>query len=1148
MAEQAGTLEQLAIELAQSLAPLAGLLSQDEVLETLGRFGVAFPEGLLAHGGFDASRQATSDAATALGPAVEALVNAIESGDPVSIVSEGLKVLEQAGEVINSFAALQGQIMAAAAGLPGVTAAQVNDLATDFPRKLLDLLIADQLDIIPAVGATLTLAGVIERISHAGDPANPTMPAYESVKVHYNRIFPLLFSTADYFKGLYGWGDPAFNPMALFQALEGFIARLGLPALLRQPLGAEPLTLEAFALDFTPTTAGSPPGLNLQVMLPIGGGIDQTIPLPHPDWKAHLKGTASLMAGTTGTIRPPLSIIITPPGGQIQGEAELTLQGKPATPFVLLGQAGSSRLELASVEAGTGFAFAWDPAAGQLTAEPQLSGDLAGGKLIIDTSKSDGFLARLLSGLKVEAGFELKVSWNSDTGIRFEGSSTLEIALPVHLTIGPIDFKQIYLIASLTDGEKIGMELSAALNAKLFALDAVVDRLGMLAELSFPEGGGNVGPGQLDLHFKPPTGVGLSIDGGGFKGGGFLRFDYQNEQYDGVLELDFQSIVTLKAVGLITTRLPGGEPGFSLLIIISAEFTPVQLGFGFTLVGVGGLLGLHRTVKIEVIREGIKTNALASVLFPKNIVANAPKIISDLKQIFPPQVNRFAFGPMAKLGWGTPTLLSLELGLIIELPSPVRIAILGVFRAILPDEKLALIRIQVNFLGSWEEDKGLISFDAGLFDSRLLTLPLAGDMAFRLIYGDNPNFLVSVGGFHPAYIPPPLGLPPMQRITINLLAGDNPRMALTAYFAVTSNTVQVGAKIELEASAWKFNVYGFLAFDALFQFSPFYFIVGIAGGVAVRIGSAVLFSISLELTLSGPTPWNAKGTASFKIFWFITVKVGFDVTWGEERDTTLPDVEVLPQLLEALQQKNNWEARLPSRSNLLVSLREIKDAEAEHVIAHPAGVLTVSQKVVPLDTIIDLFGSQKPSDGHCFTIDKVRSNGLEFKKVPVEEYFAPSQFEAMDDAQKLSRQSFEKLPSGVKVTSETNEIRASKVVLRLIAYETWIIDTRFPVLRLAKYLGERLATFMALLKGNAVAKSRFSSVKNADPVLGPGRIKTRQEGYSVVGTADLLPFNGKAAFGSEAGARSYLRELIRNDPSLKGKIQVVPNYEMQQAA
>lgn len=60
----------------------------------------------------------------------------------------------------------------------------------------------------------------------------------------------------------------------------------------------------------------------------------------------------------------------------------------------------------------------------------------------------------------------------------------------------------------------------------------------------------------------------------------------------------------MRATGLLTTRLPGGASGFSLLVVISSEFPPVQLGLGFRLVGVGGLLGINRTVAVEALRGG----------------------------------------------------------------------------------------------------------------------------------------------------------------------------------------------------------------------------------------------------------------------------------------------------------------------------------------------------------------------------------------------------------------------------------------------------------------------------------------------------------------------------------------------------------------
>jgi hypothetical protein len=95
------------------------------------------------------------------------------------------------------------------------------------------------------------------------------------------------------------------------------------------------------------------------------------------------------------------------------------------------------------------------------------------------------------------------------------------------------------------------------------------------------------------------------------------------------------SSLTLKTIGLINTRMPDGSKGFSLLVITAEFASPIQLGFGFTLSGVGGLFGLNRTMLLQPLAEGVRTGAVNSVMFPTNVVENAPRIISDLRSFFP---------------------------------------------------------------------------------------------------------------------------------------------------------------------------------------------------------------------------------------------------------------------------------------------------------------------------------------------------------------------------------------------------------------------------------------------------------------------------------------------------------------------------------
>jgi hypothetical protein len=1132
----AGTIERVAIELGTALRQIGTWLSPDEVLSTLASFGVAFPPQLLQHAGFAAARQTTADAAEEVGGGVQALVAAIEAEDVPAIVQESVRTLTAIKTVIESFDDFTGQLQVAGQTMPGVTPAQLAELTNDFPRKLLDFVITEQMDVIAGVGSTLTLAGLIERTYHFADPANPTASSYETAKLRLDRLGELVTSPETHFQGLYEWGSPTFDGDLLFPVAAEFFARLGLPARVVPASGGQPARLEAFAVDLTPTTS-VPPGLDVDVMLPVGGGLDFTVPLPHPDWQLHLKGTAQVKVGTGGTIEPPLSITLRPPeAAEITGEAEVAIEGRPSSPFVLIGVAGGSRLEIGAVDARGGFEFRWDPGSGEAAVDPFAGARLQRGKLVVASGEADGFISTLLSGFGLEAGFDAELAWGYTTGVRFTGSATIEIALAVHASIGPLEVPTIYVILRI-EGEKFPLELAADMKAKLGPLVAVVSRLGMRAEFSFPASGGNLGPAQLDFAFKPPTGVGLSVDAGVVKGGGFLYFDPDREEYGGALELVFSGFLTLSAIGIVTTRMPDGSRGFSLLIIITAEFgTGIQLGFGFTLLGVGGLLGLNRTMLLQPLVEGVRTGAVNRILFPRDVVANAPQIISDLRTFFPPRQGVFLIGPMAKLGWGTPTLVSLSVGVIIEIPG--NVAILGVLRIALPAEEAPVVVIQVSFVGAVEFDRKRFYFFASLFESRILFITIEGELAVLAAFGDDANFVLSVGGFHPRFDPPPLPVPTPRRIALNLINEELARVRVEGYFAVTTNTAQFGARVDAMFGVSAFKAEASLTFDALLQFSPFYFVVEISASFSVRVFGIGAFSVRVRLSLEGPTPWRARGTGSISLLFF-DISVDFAITWGEERDTALPPITVMPLLFAELNKQEAWRAILPAGTNLLVSLREL-DPTAELVL-HPVGTLRVTQRFVPLDLVIDKVGNQRPTDAKRFSLT-VTGGGLA-KRDDALESFAPAQFRTFSDAEKLSKPAYEPYHGGIDLSASGPQLASGAMVKRVVRYELITIDTNYRrfVTRFHLFFG---VLFEHFLGGASVTYSAFS--KHNEKQLQPfdDRIAVQPETYTVAYQADNAPYSAEADFPSEAMARDYLAEQVEGDPALAGELHVLSGFEV----
>ena len=661
-----------------------------------------------------------------------------------------------------------------------------------------------------------------------------------------------------------------------------------------------------------------------------------------------------------------------------------------------IGAPGGTRLEVSKAHA----------ALHVVDDEVKVEAGLDAARLVLDAADLDGFLAQFLGPQELD--FAVTVAWSNLTGVTLGGRAGLTTEIPVD-ALG-VDTVTVALAGDLARRAAV-LAITASGSAALGPLTASVQDIGVQASLGAPPAGAQGSLGGLDarLGFRPPTGVGLEFAGGPVTGGGFLAYDPERGQYAGEAHLQFERIA-VRAIGLLTT----GSAGFSLLVIISADFPPVQLGLGFRLVGVGGLLGINRTVAVEALRAGLKTGAVDAVLSPPDPKANSAQLVASLAGLFPQAPGRHVFAPTARIVWGSPTLITIDLCLALELPSPVRLIALGRMRAVLPDEREAIVRVQVDVLGVIDFDQQTAAVDATLVDSRLAQFALTGDMALRMSWGARPSFLLAVGGFHPRFAAPP-GFPELQRVAVALAAGDNPKLRLEAYLALTSNTVQFGARVDLGAKAGSFSIAGFLSFDALLTLEPLAFEVDIAAKLAVKMGGRTLLSVSLALTLSGPRPWRAHGRASFSIL-FLDVSFGFDVTIGDETPAPLPaPVDVAPLLLAALADARAWSAQLPAGADV-VTLRKLDPGTA--VLAHPLGTLQVRQRVAPLERTLERFGTSVPSGAKRFGITLATIGGVRTTITPLRDRFAPAQFTALSDDAKLSAPSFEEMVAGATLGAD----------------------------------------------------------------------------------------------------------------------------------
>ncbi len=986
----------------------------------------------------------------------------------------------------------------------------------ELPRRLFDFLATNYLArTSPLTYAVLHLLNIIDYPYYPADPATFQV---EHVRTTVNyHLFKVLVTSPDQFMTTaYGWHTPAFQSMTFLSRLSRLLQTLGLSSRI-QPLSpeAEEVWLEqagtgpgrppqlitflheergtAFGVRLGLSLFGAPPtaagasdaGLGLAPI--IQGHAEGSVPLPRlEDTRIEWSGDVAVLKRLAAILRPSQGLSLRKGvglGDTLNGRFTLGLRhGQPAgelKPLVRL--PGGSALQYQQF-AVTGGLEATSAASRDMVLEIALLGL----RFDLSLANADGFIQGTVGRESVQAPFDLTLRWSGREGLSFSGSGGLHVVIPLQQAVGPLKLDAAHI--GIDVGED-GIDTEASISGRLTLgpFTATVERIGVTVALSFREG--NLGLFGLSPRFKPPTGLGLAIAAAGVTGGGFLGFDPQRAEYSGMLQLELADTIAIKALGLLTTRLPDGSKGFSLVILLTAEgFAPIPVGLGFTLTGIGGLVALHRTVRTDVLRDGLKTGTLDSVLFPPDPLRNAPQIFSDLRRIFPPTAGRHVFGPMVQLRWGSPTLLTLDLALLVELPTPIRVIVLGRLQVLLPDQSHPLVQIRMDALGVLDLSAETVSLDATLYDSKILQFTLTGDMALRAGWGRQPQFVLAIGGFHPRFAAPP-GLPALKRLALQLADGDSLQLRCQAYLAVTSNTVQFGARMDLHAAGGGFSFDGMLGFDALLQLAPLAFEVEVGAALALRYHGRLLMGISFNGRLSGPTPWHVEGKAKISLLFF-SVSVSFSRTFGSKTAPPLPAaVDVVGLIAAALADRRNWSGTVPRSSSPVVTFRETPPP-ASGLRVHPWAELTIRERIAPLNRTLTKLGTA-PIIGGPTTVTVAltdRAGAQPWRTTPVHEPFALAQYVDLREDEQLAQPAFAPLDGGFTVAADDVAVDEETGLTMPIAYETLVIDPTRPPERpkpgyvLSAAVLDRVAHFGAA--GQAPARKR-RGVRTAELVGRP---------------------------------------------------------------
>jgi len=727
------------------------------------------------------------------------------------------------------------------------------------------------------------------------------------------------------------------------------------------------------------------------------------------------------------------------------------------------------------------------------------------------------------------------------------------LTIPIGKSLGPLTIHNLQLRFGSEDveGKKTYLiQAASSISAKLGPVMARVDRAGLKFGVRIPDRDkgetGNLKFADVDVGAVLPNGVSLAIDAKGVvSGGGFLFHDKVQEVYAGVMQLSLKERITVKAFGLIATKMPDGSKGFSLIVFITAEdFQPIPIGMGATLQGIGGMIAINRTFNEEAMRAGLRNNTLPTLLFPQDPIRSAPEIIRNLITTFPAEEGCYLIGVLMKIGWFSPTLVYLDIGIMVELGKRMRLIVLGMISALLPTRENDLVRLNMDALGLVDMGALNVAIDAVLVDSRLAhKFVLTGEMALRAsMLPGRRNFVMAVGGFNPRFAPPE-NFPTLKRITIALASGNNPRLTCEAYFAITSNTIQFGARAELYAAAFGFSIEGDVGFDVLIHLLPFHLIADFKASVQLKRGSRNLFKLSVAGTLEGPRPLRISGKASFEIFW-CDFTIRFDKTLiSGDKPPLPPAVDVTGELRRVLNVADAWSTQIAQNRQHGVTLRKI--APGTTLVLDPLGNLVVKQTIVPLNTSRDLdtFGGAPIAGARRFNL-QASIEGVTQDVNTVQDAFAPGQFFDMTDDEKLASPSFEDMDAGAIFGSDAIAIDEGASLFAPLEYETIIIDEA------GQKTNEKEDRYV-LVAHRFFEQVRFSAVGTA-PIrnIGVARFRNRELPAAVtMRTAQFViasvtdgivpPTSKPATFAETQGALSRLNRGVAGDALW----QILPVHE-----
>lgn len=362
--------------------------------------------------------------------------------------------------------------------------------------------------------------------------------------------------------------------------------------------------------------------------------------------------------------------------------------------------------------------------------------------------------------------------------------------------------------------------------------------------------------------------------------------------------------IALKLGGTLTIKAAGwklmGMASYALLADHSSSlfvFLNCQFHLGgtpaFQLTGMMGGLGINRKLRIPQ-ADQLETFPLLSMDAKKTGMQILSELEASDSQKKPwLEIRKGDYMAAVGVEFTSFEILHGKLLLTLLFGSELQAALLGSGEMTFPKgakKEKAYAYLKILMAAVLKPEQGTFTLDAVVSnDSFLLSKDchLTGGAAFYTWYGTNPHagdFVVTVGGYHPAF-QPPSHYPKPARVGFSWQVSSCISAKGEAYLAVTPSCAMAGGNLEFVFEKGNLRAWFTAHADLIMQWHPFFFeaAIGVEVGASYRMNllfchKTIKVTLGAALQLWGP-PIGGIVTVNLYV-------LSFDVSFGQGKDSS----------------------------------------------------------------------------------------------------------------------------------------------------------------------------------------------------------------------------------------------------------------------